>query len=61
MGIANCNFVVGICKQSVVKVNIKTPWKTDKVICFESHENEGESGIVYNGEVRKEGRGIQKG
>jgi hypothetical protein len=40
---------------------IKTPWKTRAVICFESHQKEGDSGIIFNNEINLCGRGLKLG
>ena len=41
------NFVIGIIKKTAVDGLIRTPWKTTKVVCFESHAKENESGVIY--------------
>ena len=58
-GIKNDCFLVGIVKKNTILNAIRTPWKTNTVVCYESHENENESGILSEGEVRHCGRPIR--
>lgn len=60
-GIQNDSFLAGIIKMKAIASRVRTPWKTSSVICFESHRNQGESGIVSQGVMVSCGRGIKEG
>jgi hypothetical protein len=60
-GIQNDSFLAGIIKAKAIASRVRTPWKTNSVICFESHRNQGESGIVSQGVMVSCGRGIKEG
>jgi hypothetical protein len=60
-GIKDNNFVVGVIKRSAINTRMSMPWKTQYCICYESHKNNGESGLIFAGKVAKSGDTIGEG
>ena len=61
LGIKDDNFVIGVIKKSAVTGVTKMPWKTNNAICFESHSKPGESGVIFNKDINRSGRGLRRG
>jgi hypothetical protein len=52
-GIKEDNFLVGVIKRTAITSQLSMPWKTPSCICYESHKNKGESGLIFEGKVAK--------